>query len=98
MMDQEADVANFAQYNYTTDGRMLLKTHPPTVATPGNYWYANISRFCFDATQYTHFTFDLVAPANSSFYVEMWTMDSSCTTKQSGGLRLNISNCKFLRL
>ncbi|KAF2637141.1 hypothetical protein P280DRAFT_501014, partial [Massarina eburnea CBS 473.64] len=71
------------------DGRLQLTANTNTGI---NSYYNEISRFCFDATLYTHMFFDMVAPVGSSFYVQFVSYDSSCTTEQPSGTYLDVRN------
>jgi hypothetical protein len=57
-----------------------------------NSYYTEISRFCFDATVYTHVYFDMVAPAGSTFYVQLVSYDSACNFEQPSPTYLDVTN------
>ncbi|KAK6078358.1 polysaccharide deacetylase [Seiridium cupressi] len=57
-----------------------------------NNYYTEISRFCFDASVYTHLFFDMVAPAGSSFLVQLVSYDSGCNTEQGSVTYLDASD------
>jgi hypothetical protein len=57
-----------------------------------NNYYTEISRFCFDASVYTHMFFDMVAPVGSSFYVQLVSYDSGCNTAQPSTTFLDVSS------
>ncbi|KAJ1547512.1 hypothetical protein HK096_002593, partial [Nowakowskiella sp. JEL0078] len=68
--------SNFLDFGYTGDGR--LKIVPS--ADLNNYWLTTLSKFCTDVRDYTHISFDVVAPVNSSFYVQLTARDDNCVT------------------
>ncbi|KAH6648738.1 hypothetical protein BKA67DRAFT_522798 [Truncatella angustata] len=57
-----------------------------------NSYYTEISRFCFDASIYTHMFFDMVAPVGSSFFVQLVSYDSGCNTEQESATYLDVSS------
>lgn len=57
-----------------------------------NSYYTEISRFCFDASVYTHMFFDMVAPVGSSFFVQLVSYDSECNTEQPSAIFLDVSS------
>ena len=93
MLDQEYDLNNLNNVTYTIDGRMLLQTDESYLN--GSFWYSNFSLYCFDASKYTHLSFDISAPSGSSFNVEIWTMDADCSKKQTSYKMLDIRNCEL---
>ncbi|KAF1831037.1 hypothetical protein BDW02DRAFT_557745 [Decorospora gaudefroyi] len=56
-----------------------------------NSYYTEISRFCFDATIYTHLFFDMVAPAGSTFYVQLVSYDSGCHSEVPSATYLDVT-------
>ncbi|KAF1956445.1 hypothetical protein CC80DRAFT_525869 [Byssothecium circinans] len=71
------------------DGRLQLVA---STNTGINSYYTEISRFCFDATNYTHVYFDMVAPAGSKFYVELVTYDASCQNAVASETYLDVTD------
>ncbi|KAI1872656.1 hypothetical protein JX265_005536 [Neoarthrinium moseri] len=57
-----------------------------------NSYYTEISRFCFNASVYTHMFFDMVAPVGSSFSVQLVSYDSGCNTEQPSETYLDVSD------
>ena len=70
----------------TEDGTLQL-----TANSAVNSYYTEISRFCFDATIYTHLYFDMVAPAGSSFYVQLVSFDTGCHSEQPSETYLDVT-------
>jgi hypothetical protein len=62
-----------------------------TASNAVNSYYTEISRFCFDATVYTHLYFDMVAPAGSTFYVQLVSFDSGCNFEQPSETYLDVT-------
>jgi hypothetical protein len=56
-----------------------------------NSYYTEISRFCFDATLYTHLYFDMVAPMGTTFYVQFVSYDSACNFEQPSPTYLDVT-------
>ncbi|KAI0473352.1 hypothetical protein GGR56DRAFT_695585 [Xylariaceae sp. FL0804] len=74
--------------SYTNlDGRLQLSA---STNTGVNSYYTEISRFCFEASLYTHLFFDMVAPTGSSFYVQLVAYDDSCTNEASSATYLDV--------
>ncbi|KAJ1534887.1 hypothetical protein HK096_003309, partial [Nowakowskiella sp. JEL0078] len=71
-----ASSVNFLDFGYTGDGR--LKIVPS--ANLNNFWLTTLSKFCTDVRDYTHISFDIIAPVNSSFYVQLTARDDDCVT------------------
>ncbi|KAK9422198.1 hypothetical protein SUNI508_04877 [Seiridium unicorne] len=71
------------------DGRLQLSASDNSGV---NNYYTEISRFCFDASVYTHLFFDMVAPAGSSFLVQLVSYDSGCNTEQGSVTYLDASD------
>jgi hypothetical protein len=57
-----------------------------------NSYYTEISRFCFDASIYTHLYFDMVAPAGSTFYVQLVSFDKGCNSEKPSATYLDVTN------
>jgi hypothetical protein len=57
-----------------------------------NSYYTEISRFCFDASIYTHLFFDMVAPMGSSFSIQLISYDSGCNVAQPSATFLDVSS------
>lgn len=57
-----------------------------------NSYYTEISRFCFDASVYTHMFFDMIAPVGSSFFVQLVSYDSGCNTAQPSTTFVDVSS------
>ncbi|CAN9265021.1 unnamed protein product [Alternaria alternata] len=70
------------------DGTLQLTA---TTDSGVNAYYTEISRFCFDASIYTHLYFDMVAPTGSSFYVQLVSYDSGCNTEQPSASYLDVT-------
>ncbi|KAH9883979.1 hypothetical protein F4778DRAFT_576451 [Xylariomycetidae sp. FL2044] len=62
-----------------------------TSNTGVNSYYSEVSRFCFDATLYTHLYFDMVAPAGSTFYVQLVSYDDACNFEQPSATYLDVT-------
>ncbi|KAJ4295354.1 hypothetical protein N0V90_007366 [Kalmusia sp. IMI 367209] len=71
------------------NGRLQLTA---TASNGVNSYYTEISRFCFDASLYTHMYFDMVAPKGSTFYVQLVSYDSSCNVEQPSATYLDVTN------
>ncbi|KAJ4339702.1 hypothetical protein N0V95_007716 [Ascochyta clinopodiicola] len=56
-----------------------------------NSYYTEISRFCFDATLYTHLYFDMVAPTGTTFYVQLVSYDSECNVEVPSATYLDVT-------
>jgi hypothetical protein len=56
-----------------------------------NSYYTEISRFCFDASIYTHLYFDMVAPPGTTFYVQLVSYDSGCNTEKPSATYLDVT-------
>ncbi|KNG47865.1 polysaccharide deacetylase [Stemphylium lycopersici] len=70
------------------DGTLQLTA---TTNSGVNSYYTEISRFCFDATLYTHLYFDMVAPPGATFYVQLVSYDSGCTTEAPSATYLDVT-------
>jgi hypothetical protein len=70
------------------DGTLQLTA---TTNSGVNSYYTEISRFCFDATLYTHLYFDMVAPPGTTFYVQLVSYDSACNFEQPSATYLDIT-------
>ncbi|KAF2866042.1 hypothetical protein BDV95DRAFT_505630 [Massariosphaeria phaeospora] len=57
-----------------------------------NSYYTEISRFCFDASLYTHMFFDMVAPAGVKFYVQLVSYDAACNVEQPSPTFLDVTS------
>jgi hypothetical protein len=69
------------------DGTLQL-----TASTNVNSYYTEVSRFCFDASIYTHLFFDMVAPAGSTFYVQLVSYDSGCNSEVPSETYLDVTD------
>ncbi|KAI4906484.1 hypothetical protein J4E90_010558 [Alternaria incomplexa] len=70
------------------DGTLQLTA---TTNSGVNSYYTEISRFCFDATVYTHLYFDMVAPLGSTFYVQLVSYDTGCNFEQPSATYLDVT-------
>ncbi|KAF7444281.1 hypothetical protein A1F99_108340 [Pyrenophora tritici-repentis] len=70
------------------DGTLQLTA---TTNSGVNSYYTEISRFCFDATIYTHLYFDMVAPPGVTFYVQLVSYDSGCNTEVQSPTYLDVT-------
>ena len=57
-----------------------------------NSYYTEISRFCFDATVYTHLFFDTVIPQGSRFQLQLVSYEAGCNTERTSTTYLDISD------
>ncbi|KAL5374805.1 hypothetical protein DPSP01_011641 [Paraphaeosphaeria sporulosa] len=55
-----------------------------------NSYYTEVSRFCFDATIYTHLFFDTVIPKGTTFSVQLVSYDSGCNNERASTTFLDI--------
>jgi hypothetical protein len=74
--------------NYVNETLQLTAT----TNTGVNSYYSEISRFCFDATLYTHLYFDMVAPPGATFYVQLVSYDSACNFEVPSATYLDVTN------
>jgi hypothetical protein len=70
------------------DGTLQLTA---TTNSGVNSYYTEISRFCFDATLYTHLYFDMVAPTGTTFYVQFVSYDSACNFEEPSPTYLDVT-------
>ena len=70
------------------DGTLQLTA---TTNSGVNSYYTEISRFCFDATLYTHLYFDMVAPPGATFYVQLVSYDSACNVEEQSATYLDVT-------
>ncbi|KAJ4359682.1 uncharacterized protein N0V89_000238 [Didymosphaeria variabile] len=61
-----------------------------TSTTSVNSYYTEISRFCFDATVYTHLFFDTIIPKGTTFSVQLVSYDSGCNNERTSTTFLDI--------
>ncbi|CAI6339289.1 unnamed protein product [Periconia digitata] len=73
------------------DGTLQLTANNNT-ANGVNSYYTEISRFCFDATLYTHLFFDMVASVGTRFYVQLVSFDEGCNKEQPSQTYLDITD------
>jgi hypothetical protein len=70
------------------DGTLQLTA---TTNSGVNSYYTEISRFCFDATLYTHLYFDMVAPPGTTFYVQFVSYDDACNFEEPSATYLDVT-------
>lgn len=69
------------------DGRLQV-----TSTSSVNSYYTEVSRFCFDATMYTHLFFDAVIPKGSTFQLQLVSYEAGCNTQRTSTTFLDISD------
>ncbi|EMD65107.1 hypothetical protein COCSADRAFT_141665 [Bipolaris sorokiniana ND90Pr] len=70
------------------DGTLQLTA---TTTSGVNSYYTEISRFCFDASIYTHLYFDMIAPQGTTFYVQLVSYDSGCNFEKPSPTYLDVT-------
>ena len=69
------------------DGRLQI-----TSTSNVNSYYTEVSRFCFDATMYTHLFFDAVIPKGTTFQLQLVSYEAGCNTERTSTTFLDISD------
>ncbi|KAF1977538.1 hypothetical protein BU23DRAFT_500430 [Bimuria novae-zelandiae CBS 107.79] len=69
------------------NGRLQL-----TATNNVNSYYTEVSRFCFDATLYTHLFFDAVIPTGTTFSVQLVSYEAGCITERASSTFLDIAD------